>query len=161
MNTAASSFDRTDRMPAWILGACALVMIATLVWMATEPRIPRSTVWIVAATTAIAIGVLSMFLRLRVQVVGGVLRATWCYGWPQRTLPLAEIAEARLQRAPWFYGYGLRLAPYGVLWRVRGDQAVVLTRTDGKRFSIGVTDAPALLRALIAEGVRSTDAARS
>ena len=107
---------------------------------------------VVSAIAFVAIGALVFgFSRLTVSVDtagGGAVSAQFAWGWPRRTIDLAEIVAIRQVRNHWIYGWGIRKVPKGWMYNVGGFDAIELERTTGKVFRIGTDEAAALLAAL-------------
>ena len=77
----------------------------------------------------------------------------------RKRIALRDVQGWREVRNPWYSGWGIHLAPGGVLWNVSGFDAVQLALADGKRFRIG-TDEPAALVAAITRAKGEAPAAR-
>lgn len=109
--------------------------------------------WILVGT-AVFLGILALAMtafRIRVDATGFTARST--LGWPRVHIPTAEIATVEvLPVNPMgdFGGWGWRVSPtmgQGIV--TRSGDAVRITRTNGKRFTVTVDDAAmaaALLR---------------
>ncbi|MGA9115714.1 MAG: hypothetical protein WB626_02955 [Bacteroidota bacterium] len=92
---------------------------------------------------------LLLFSSLTVEIRDGALTCRFGVGLIRRTIPLAEIAEARAVRNSWLVGWGIRWVPGSYwLWNVSGLQAVELLLRDGSRFRIGTDEPEELVRAL-------------
>jgi hypothetical protein len=92
---------------------------------------------------------LTLFYQLSVEITAKEVRCAFGIGLISRSIPLAEIHQARSVKNPWFAGWGIRWLPgHYWLWNVSGFLAVELTMRDGKRFRIG-TDEPEKLAAAI------------
>jgi hypothetical protein len=76
------------------------------------------------------------------------VRLRYGVGLIRKTIRLEDVRSCREVRNPWYVGWGIRLAPSGVIWNVSGFDAVELALASGKRFRIG-TDEPAALAAAI------------
>jgi len=70
--------------------------------------------------------------KLVVQFGPGVIR---------KQFKLNEIESCRAVKNPWYYGWGIRLTPHGILFRVSGFHAVQIKLITGKEYLIG-TDVP-------------------
>jgi hypothetical protein len=93
---------------------------------------------------ALLIWIILIMRRLRVQVNPVAVQVTFGTGWPQRMIPLAEIASCQAVRlSPWT-GYGMRYIGRGWMFNIEGRDAVELALKNGSRFRIG-TDEPAQL----------------
>jgi hypothetical protein len=69
-------------------------------------------------------------------------------GLIRRTLPVADIRDARAVRNKWWYGWGIRLTPHGWLFNVAGLDAVELELASGRKFRIGTDEPQVLLNAI-------------
>jgi hypothetical protein len=88
--------------------------------------------------------------RLTVAVADGEVRTAFGWGWPSRTLAVAEITAFRSVRNRWFYGWGIRKVPGGWMYNVWGLDAIELDLRSGKRFRIGADQPEALMSAISA-----------
>jgi len=126
-----------------VLGfAAALVVLG---WVMLPPQAPapaRLPFFAIAAFMALFFGTLT------VEVDHEVVRLRFGVGLIRKTIPLVDVQACREARNPWYAGWGIRLAPSGVIWNVSGFDAVELELPHGKRFRIG-TDEPAALGAAI------------
>ena len=108
--------------------------------------------WI-PALAAIVLGqlaVLAGMSHFELSVDGEAVR--WRYGlfgWPNWTLPLADIRQVEPARSSWIEGWGIRRTKEGMLYNARGPGAVRLTLKDGRRLRLG-SDEPERLAAIIA-----------
>ena len=103
----------------------------------------------------IAIGVLIViaiflvsFPSLSVVIREEELEVKFGPGLIRKRFKLSEIQSCKVVKYPWYYGWGIRLTPHGILFRVSGFHAVELQLVTGKNFNIG-TDAPQELEATI------------
>lgn len=106
-----------------------------------------------AALLAIVLGQLAVLAGLsHFDVAVDDNAVHWCYGvfgWPNWTLPLADIRQVEPARSSWIEGWGIRRTKEGMLYNARGPGAVRLTLRDGRRLRLG-SDEPERLAALIA-----------
>ena len=129
--------------PGWsmllLVGGTALVIIALMLPGAPQVGLP-------VAVGLLVLGLL--FHRLVVEVDERCVRLAFGVGLVRRSIPLAEIVDARPVTNRWWYGWGLRLTPHGWLWNVSGLDAVEITYRSGRRFRIGTDEPEALTRAV-------------
>lgn len=92
--------------------------------------------------------VLWMFSTLKVTVGQGVVAWRFRGGIPTKELQLTRIATAEAVRIPWWYGIGIRRAPEGWLYNLRGGTAVKITERGGKVTFLGSDDPEALVAAI-------------
>jgi hypothetical protein len=85
-----------------------------------------------------------VFGTLTVEVAQDAIRLRFGVGLVRKRIALGDVRSWREVRNPWYSGWGIKLAPGGVLWNVSGFDAVQLDLGAGKRFRIG-TDEPAEL----------------
>ena len=81
--------------------------------------------------------------ELVVQFGPGVIR---------KLFKLNEIESCRAVKNPWYYGWGIRLTPHGILFRVSGFHAVHIKLITGKEYLIG-TDVPQELEEAIIQTI--------
>jgi hypothetical protein len=127
-----------------ILGvAAALIALGWVVLPAEAPAGARLPFLLIAAFLALLFG------TLNVEVDQDAVRLRYGVGLIRKTILLLDVQGCREVRNPWYTGWGIRLAPSGVIWNVSGFDAVELDLPYGKRFRIG-TDEPAALATAIA-----------
>jgi hypothetical protein len=128
----------------WVILGVAAAIVA-LGW-ATVPRgAPLTPMLVIAALVVLLFGALT------VEVDGEEIRLRFGMGLVRKRIPLREVRSWREVRNPWYAGWGIHLAPGGVMWNVSGLGAVELVLGYGKRFRIG-TDEPLALAAAITRG---------
>jgi hypothetical protein len=75
--------------------------------------------------------------------------STWFgWGWPRRTIVLADVASAERVRNSWWYGWGVRKVPGGWMFNNAGYGAIELRLASGTVFRIGTDEPDALLAAI-------------
>lgn len=130
----------------WIVLPATALLTLVLAWPALTDDAGR---W---ATVAIVLGqglVLAGLSHLDVAVTGSTL--SWRYGffgWPNWSLPLAEIRRVEVAGSSWIEGWGIRRTKDGMLYNASGRRAVRLTLRDGRRLRLG-SDEPERLAAFI------------
>jgi hypothetical protein len=90
---------------------------------------------------ALMAGFLALFYRLTVEIDATHLTFRFGIGLIRKSIPLAEIVEAKPVRNSWLYGWGIHRTPHGWLYNVSGREAVEILLASGKRFRLG-TDEP-------------------
>ncbi|MEM9563320.1 MAG: hypothetical protein AAGA93_11915 [Actinomycetota bacterium] len=140
------SYEHTQRGKLLVVTAAIVVAVVSLVG-ALLPR--TGDVLPSSVAGAVVIAVVALFNRLTVAVGGGELRAAFGFGWPSRTMAIADIVDVRIVRNRWYHGWGIRKIARGWMFNVWGLDAVELRMTSGRSFRIG-TDQPAELEAAIA-----------
>lgn len=81
--------------------------------------------------------------------VDEVCVSTWFgWGWPRRTIVLADVASTERVRNSWWYGWGVRKVPGGWMFNNAGYGAIELRLASGKVFRIGTDEPDALLAAV-------------
>jgi hypothetical protein len=129
----------------WVIigSAAAVLALGWVVLPAGASAGVRLPFLLVAALMALLFGTLT------VAVDTEAVRLRYGVGLIRKTIPLVDVQACREVRNPWYVGWGIRLAPSGVVWNVSGFDAVELDLPHGKRFRIG-TDEPVALAAALA-----------
>lgn len=104
----------------------------------------------VALITVVIAVVTVVFTRLTVTVDPDVVRASFGWGWPKRSLPIGDIAAFGPVRNKWYLGWGVRKVPGGWMYNVWGLEAVEVVMRSGTRFRIDTDNGPDLVAALSA-----------
>jgi len=110
----------------------------------------HDTLPIYALIVAVQAGLLLGFGRFSVALDATCLR--WSFGWlgrPRGQVLLADIQSVAPARTRWTEGWGIRATREGMLYNLRGSQAVRLTLRNGRTLRIGCSD-PATLVNLLA-----------
>ena len=119
-----------------IIVAIAAAMIAIGIILAT------SGINVIAIAVLVVLAVaLVLFPSLTVTVWKEELIVQFGLGVIRKRFRLNEIQSCQAIRIPWYYGWGIRLTPRGMLFRVSGFHAVHIKLTSGKEYVIG-TDVP-------------------
>ena len=140
------TYEHTQYSRPWLPALVGVFLLSMLAIVAsTGELVAILTVLGVAVVVGIA---MLIFGRLTVRVSGDSLTATFGWGWPRKTVPLADVVSARAVRNRWWYGFGIRVIPGGTLWNVWGLEAVELQRASLKPVRIGTDEPDALLRAI-------------
>jgi len=101
----------------------------------------------------VVIGVaLVLFSSLTVVIREDELEARFGPGPIRKRFKLSEIESCQVIRNPWYYGWGIRLTPYGMLFRVSGFYAVQIKLRTGMKFQIG-TDVPQELEEALRQAI--------
>ncbi|HSI47970.1 MAG TPA: hypothetical protein VLA61_06855 [Ideonella sp.] len=109
----------------------------------------HDTLPVYALIVAVQAGLLLSFGRFSVSLDATRLR--WSFGWlgwPRGQVLLADIAHVAPARSRWTEGWGIRATRDGMLYNLRGLQAVQLTLRDGRTIRIGCSDPAALVNLL-------------
>lgn len=89
------------------------------------------------------------FDGLTIRIVGGELRwAFGVFGFPRGRLALAHVAAATATRTTFWEGWGIRYTRRGWLFNVSGFDAVLIRKTDGKTFLLGIDEPRKLVAAI-------------
>jgi len=119
-----------------IIVAIAAAMIAIGIILAT------SGINVIAIAVLVVLAVaLVLFPSLTVTIWKEELIVQFGLGVIRKRFRLNEIQSCQAIRIPWYYGWGIRLTPRGMLFRVSGFHAVHIKLTSGKEYVIG-TDVP-------------------
>lgn len=90
--------------------------------------------------------------KLTTTVMSEAVHATFRWGWPNRSIPLADIKTAEVARNKWWYGIGVRLIPgRTTMFNIWGLDAVHLDLKGARNFRIGTDDPEGLAAAINAE----------
>jgi hypothetical protein len=129
----------------WATRLAAAVGVVVLLAMSAQAGSNGTALLVAAVLLPI---VILVFSRLTVRIERDRLTVAFGFGWPRRTVAVADIAAAEITRTTWIEGWGIRLTRRGWLWNVSGLDAVSLQLSTGKRLMIG-TDEPRKLHAAI------------
>ena len=97
--------------------------------------------WIAISVLVVIAIALVLFPSLTVVIWEEELEVRFGPGTIRKRFKLNEIESCRVVKNPWYYGWGIRLTPHGVLFRVSGFYSVEIKLRTGKTFLIG-TDVP-------------------
>ncbi len=114
--------------------AAAMVAVGTILAAIGTNLIAIAVLIVLAAA-------LVLFPSLTVVISEEELLVQFGPGVVHKRFRLNEIESCQAVREPWYYGWGIRLTPDGVLFRVSGFHAVQIKLVTGKRYLIG-TDVP-------------------
>jgi len=98
---------------------------------------------------------LVLFPSLTVVILEEELVVQFGPGAIRKQFKLNEIQSCQAVRIPWYYGWGIRLTPRGMLFRVSGFHAVQIKLLTGKEYLIG-TDVPQELEEAIRQVINSS-----
>lgn len=121
--------------------------VGVVVLLAVSAQLPSNGTALLVAAVLLPI-VMLVFSRLTVRIDRDRLSVAFGFGWPRRTVAVADIVAAEITRTTWIEGWGIRLTRRGWLWNVSGLDAVALQLSTGKQFMVG-TDEPRRLHAAI------------
>ncbi len=110
--------------------------------------------WIAIAVLVVLAVALVLFPSLTVIIWEEELVVQFGPGLICKRFKLNEIQSCQAVNIPWYYGWGIRLTPNGMLFRVSGFQVVVINRRTGKKYLIG-TDVPQELEEAIRQAITS------
>ena len=110
--------------------------------------------WIAIGVLVVIAVALVLFPSLTVVIWEEELEARFGAGLIRKRFKLNEIESCQVVKNPWYYGWGIRLTPHGVLFRVSGFHAVEIKLRTGKKFRIG-TDVPQELEEAIGQAMNS------
>jgi hypothetical protein len=132
-----------------IVVAIAAVMVLIGILLATS-----GINWIAVGVLVVIAVVLVLFPSLTVVIGEDELEARFGPGAVRKRIKLNEIESCQAVKIPWYYGWGIRLTPRGLLFRVSGLHAVDVKLITGSTFRIG-TDAPQELEEAIRQAIGS------
>ena len=110
--------------------------------------------WIAIGVLVFIAVALVLFSSLTVVIWEEELEARFGPGLIRKRFKLNEIESCQVVKNPWYYGWGIRLTPHEVLFRVSGFYAVEIKLRTGKKFRIG-TDVPQELEEAIRQAINS------
>jgi len=110
--------------------------------------------WIAIGVLVIIAVTLVLFSSLTVVIWEEELEVRFGPGPIRKRFKLNEIESCQVVKNPWYYGWGIRLTPHGMLFRVSGFRAVQIKLRTGKKFQIG-TDVPQELERAIRQVITS------
>jgi hypothetical protein len=108
--------------------------------------------WIAIAVLVVLAVVLVLFHSLTVVINQEELIVRLGSGIIRRRFKLNDIESCQAVRIPWYYGWGIRMTPQGMVFRVSGFGAVHLRLITGSEFLIG-TDVPQELEEAIRQAI--------
>ena len=108
--------------------------------------------WIAATVLVVLAVVVALFHSLTVIISGEELAVQFGLGVISRRFKLNEIESCQAVRIPWYYGWGIRLTPQGMVFRVSGFHAIQIKLKTGKKYLIG-TDVPQELEEAIRQAI--------
>jgi len=129
------------------------VMAAVMVWIGIVLA-NTGINWIAIAVLVIIAVALVLFSSLTVVIWEEELEVRFGPGPIRKRFKLNEIESCQVVKNPWYYGWGIRLTPHGMLFRVSGFYAVEIKLRTGKKFRIG-TDVPQELERAIQQVITS------
>jgi hypothetical protein len=131
-------------------GTVILVSIAVgfLVFLMLATVVPMV---IIAPALLLVLGLL--FRSLTIEISETDLLWYFGWGWPRRSVPLAEIASVEPIRISFRNGWGVHYTPRGWLYNVSGFDAVAIRLRNGKQFCLGTDEPEELARELTARTV--------
>lgn len=136
--------------PGWPMrlsfAAGALIMLALAV--APLPQGGRAPTWVLLAGAALFVVIGWCFSSLTVRVSHDALKLHFGFGWPSKTVTLADIASTDVTRTTFWEGWGVHRTRRGWLYNVSGFDAVIVQRRDGTALLIGSDEAPRLKAAI-------------
>jgi len=110
--------------------------------------------WIAIGVLIVMAVALVLFPSLTVVIWEEELEVRFGPGLIRKRFKLNEIQSCQAVKIPWYRGWGIRLTPNGMLFRVSGFQAVEINLRTGKRYLIG-TDVPQELEEAIRQALNS------
>jgi len=108
--------------------------------------------WIATTVLVVLAVIVVLFHRLTIAINGEELVVQFGPGAIRKRFKLNEIESCEAVRIPWYYGWGIRLTPQGMAFRVSGFHAVQIRLITGKEYLIG-TDVPQELEEAIRQAI--------
>jgi len=125
-----------------IVGAMILVVLLVPLFGGGIPPV------LIPAIIVFTVGSAAIFTRLTVTIHEIDVTVAFGFGWPKRSIDLADVQAVRQVRNKWYHGWGIRLLKEGWMYNVWGLDAVEVDLTSGRKFRIGTDDPDGLLAAL-------------
>ncbi len=110
--------------------------------------------WIAIGVLVLVAVALVLFSSLTVVIREEELEVRFGPGIIRKRFRLDEIESVQTLKNPWYYGWGIRVTPHGLLFRVSGLYAVHIKLRTGKQYQIG-TDVPRELEQAINQAINS------
>jgi len=157
-----SAWIATTRLRGGVLAVIVVAVVLVVVATVLATFASGGAVWpiliapVIVALVSVVVGVA---WRVRVDASGLLVR-TLPLGWPRVRIPIAEVASVtavQVEPLAEFGGWGWRVSPVGGFGLVarRGD-ALLVTRRDGRRFTVTVDDAATAASLLAAYAASAT-----
>ena len=108
--------------------------------------------WIAIAVLIVLAVVLLLFSSLTVIISEDELEVRFGPVLIRKRFKLNDIESCKAVKSPWYYGWGIRVTPRGMLFRVSGFHTVEIKLRTGKGFLIG-TDVPQELEEAIRNAI--------
>ena len=147
-------YERVQWGWTWLVYLVFAVPFTLFMFAVAEEDEEEVVIGATAAFLVVLLVVLVIFSRLAVSSDTDTVTARFGFGWPSKTVDLADVAAVRTVRNQWYYGWGVRKLATGWMYNVWGLDAVEVEFEDGSTFRIG-TDDPQNLEAALQLSVRS------
>jgi len=108
--------------------------------------------WIATTVLVVLAVIVVLFHSLTVVIRGEEMIVQFGPGVIRKRFKLNEIESCQTVRIPWYYGWGIRLTPDGMVFRVSGFHAIQIKLKTGKKYLIG-TDVPQELEEAIRQAM--------
>ena len=134
----------------WPMRIAFLATAVLLLVLTQLPELSRAPtpVGVLAAGAAFTALLAWMWGSLTVCIEAGELRVRFGFGWPRKTVRLADIESVEVTRTTFMEGWGIHRTRRGWLYNVSGFDAVLLRLTNDRSIMIG-SDEPRRLKAAI------------
>ncbi len=108
--------------------------------------------WVATTVLVVLAVIVVLFHSLTVVIGGEELVVQFGPGVIRKRFKLNEIESCQVIRIPWYYGWGIRVTPQGMVFRVSGFHAVQIRLITGREYLIG-TDVPQELQEAIRQAI--------
>jgi hypothetical protein len=125
-------------------GALIMLVFAAL----PLPQAGGLPTWALFAGAALMVVAGWCFSSLTVRISDDTLKLHFGFGWPSKTVPLADIVSADVTRTTFWEGWGVHRTRRGWLYNVSGFDAVIVQRRDGSALLVGSDEARRLKAAI-------------
>jgi len=144
-------YRRTQTGPMMLV--ISAIGLVGAVWLGVTQPLDNVANVLLELTFVVLVIVGLVAARLTVTVDARSVSTWFGWGWPRRTIGLADIVSAERVRNSWWYGWGLRKVPGGWMFNNAGYGAVDSLSGQVNRSGSGTDEPDALLAAI--EAARS------
>ncbi len=144
-----------SRLYGWVVGSTLAMVLAVAVWLLVIEPVGG---WIMLALVLLLTVFVAQLSWFTVRVDGSGVTARSRLGWPTFSVSAAEVARVGVEYINplgEFGGWGVRWVPDATALVFRTGEALVVTRSSGKRLVLGIDDAQTAAELLSAAAERA------
>lgn len=140
------NYTYRHRQIGFVVGiiALAILVVGLIIARTLSLHGDRYSWLIIAFPIVIAVITLALFSVLEISLDAQHLTWKFLPGFITKSVPIADVMEAKPTRTSFIYGWGIHYTDRGWLYNVSGLGAVHIRMRGGKQFMLG-TDEPAVL----------------